>query len=366
MYSPASFRVYLDILLGGVRSVIRFNFAFAFAFDSAFALASAFSFRQCYVQSRDMSVAAVAGAGIVVTTTRHGTVAALIGKESIHLVDIFPHGSAERAYIRSLERFAGSYADSRAHFEANAKELSRRHGRRVQFSQLTGSDTTGWRTIYHVLPSPSKIVTGIPKGHADPGETSLKTARREFTEEIGFSLKDIPDTEFVELGKIDGYPMFHLNVSNAIRSEIETAIAKNEKDHYSELFDCRFVVLGRALETPLNKKSRSALSATAAASRFSGGSRRKIAVKSIRMAGDIPAVGTKAQVFHGTAKHTAGGLTKSDLVQNKHGRIVSRRKMMAGKKALKYLTRKGYKARKGTFKLFRKHRSTSRQQGGFF
>jgi hypothetical protein len=80
----------------------------------------------------------------------------------------------------------------------------------------------------------------------------------------------------------------------------------------------------------------------------------------------IPAVGSKAQVFHGTAKHTSGGLTKKDLVKNKHDRIVSRKKMMAGKKALKYLTRKGYKAKKGSFKLFKKHRGTRRQQGGFF
>ena len=78
-------------------------------------------------------------------------------------------------------------------------------------------------------------------------------------------------------------------------------------------------------------------------------------------------VGSKAQVYHGSAKHTSGGLTKKDLVKNKHERIVSRKKMMAGKKALKYLTRKGYKAKKGTFKLFKKHRGThKRQQGGFF
>jgi len=77
--------------------------------------------------------------------------------------------------------------------------------------------------------------------------------------------------------------------------------------------------------------------------------------------------GSKAQVFHGSAAHTSGGLTKSDLVQNKHGRIVSRKKMMQGKKALKYLTRKGYKAKKGTFRLFNKYRHISRrQQGGFF
>ena len=69
---------------------------------------------------------------------------------------------------------------------------------------------------------------------------------------------------------------------------------------------------------------------------------------------DIPAVGSKLQVWNGNAKHTPGGLTKSDLVQNKRGRIISRRKQAAGRKALKYLTRKGYKAKKGTFRLFSK------------
>jgi hypothetical protein len=73
-----------------------------------------------------------------------------------------------------------------------------------------------------------------------------------------------------------------------------------------------------------------------------------------RKASKMPAVGTKAQVFHGTAKHTSGGLTRKDLVQNKHGRIVSRRKMALGKKALKHLVKAGYKAKKGTFKLFKK------------
>jgi hypothetical protein len=68
----------------------------------------------------------------------------------------------------------------------------------------------------------------------------------------------------------------------------------------------------------------------------------------------IPAVGTKAQVFHGTAKHTSGGLTRKDLMKNKKGRIVSRRKNAAGKKALARLRKAGYKAKKGTFKLFRK------------
>lgn len=67
----------------------------------------------------------------------------------------------------------------------------------------------------------------------------------------------------------------------------------------------------------------------------------------------IKAVGSKAEVFHGTAKHTSGGLHKKDLIKKK-GRIISRRKSLAGKKAIKHLRALGYIAKKGTFKLFRK------------
>ena len=66
-----------------------------------------------------------------------------------------------------------------------------------------------------------------------------------------------------------------------------------------------------------------------------------------------PAVGSKAQVWHGTAAHTSGGLTKKDLMKHK-GRIISRKKHALGKKALKNLVKAGYKAKKGTFKLFRR------------
>ena len=73
-----------------------------------------------------------------------------------------------------------------------------------------------------------------------------------------------------------------------------------------------------------------------------------------KMAGGAKsAVGSKAQVWHGTARHTSGGLTKKDLMKHK-GRIISRRKHALGKKALKNLVKAGYKAKKGTFKLFRK------------
>ena len=71
------------------------------------------------------------------------------------------------------------------------------------------------------------------------------------------------------------------------------------------------------------------------------------------MGGAKKALGSKAQVWHGTAHHTSGGLTKKDLMKHK-GRIVSKKKHALGKKAFKKLVAAGYKPKKGTFKLFRK------------
>jgi hypothetical protein len=59
-------------------------------------------------------------------------------------------------------------------------------------------------------------------------------------------------------------------------------------------------------------------------------------------------IGTRAQVWHGTAKKTSGGLTKSDLMQNKAGRIVSRAKHNTAKKEMR-LVKYGYGTKKGEF-----------------
>jgi hypothetical protein len=42
-------------------------------------------------------------------------------------------------------------------------------------------------------------------------------------------------------------------------------------------------------------------------------------------------VGTRAQVWHGTADKTSGGLTKQDLTQGKDGSIKSKAQVAAGK-----------------------------------
>ena len=59
--------------------------------------------------------------------------------------------------------------------------------------------------------------------------------------------------------------------------------------------------------------------------------------------------GSRAEVWHGTAEKTAGGLKKGDLMKNKHGRIVSKKKHAQGKLALKHLHNAGYIAVKGKF-----------------
>ena len=67
-----------------------------------------------------------------------------------------------------------------------------------------------------------------------------------------------------------------------------------------------------------------------------------------------------AKVWHGTLKKTPGGLTKKDLMKNKRGKIVSKKRHNLAKKK-KTLIKLGYKAKKGTFKAF--HKKTRKKKG---
>jgi hypothetical protein len=57
-------------------------------------------------------------------------------------------------------------------------------------------------------------------------------------------------------------------------------------------------------------------------------------------------IGTRAQVWHGTAYKTSGGLCKADLMQNSAGRIVSKAKHATAKKEMRLL-KHGYGTQKG-------------------
>ena len=59
-------------------------------------------------------------------------------------------------------------------------------------------------------------------------------------------------------------------------------------------------------------------------------------------------IGSRRQVFNGSAHHTSGGLKKSDLMMSKNGRIVSKSKHFSAKKD-KRLVKAGYGTKKGKF-----------------
>jgi hypothetical protein len=71
--------------------------------------------------------------------------------------------------------------------------------------------------------------------------------------------------------------------------------------------------------------------------------------------------GSRAQVWHGTAYKTSGGLTRDHLFYNKHGRIVSRKKHATAKRE-KRLEKHGFFAKKGQFGAV--ERGVSRKKRG--
>lgn len=76
-------------------------------------------------------------------------------------------------------------------------------------------------------------------------------------------------------------------------------------------------------------------------------------------------VGSRAQVLHRTAYKTTGSLTYNDLIQNKHGRIVSASKHRDGKNKKKNnLLLKGYTAKKGKFGYVKIGSRSRKHRGG--
>jgi hypothetical protein len=74
-------------------------------------------------------------------------------------------------------------------------------------------------------------------------------------------------------------------------------------------------------------------------------------------------IGTRAQVWHGTAFKTTGGLTHGDLMKNKTGRIVSKSKHNSAKRE-KRLVKAGYLTKKGHFGFVKKGKTMRKKQKG--
>lgn len=75
----------------------------------------------------------------------------------------------------------------------------------------------------------------------------------------------------------------------------------------------------------------------------------------------MPAEGTRAQVMHGTAEHTSGGLTKSDLKYNKNGKIVSRKRSTLAKRQNRLL-KAGWGYEKGKFGAVKVEKKTKKNK----
>lgn len=71
-------------------------------------------------------------------------------------------------------------------------------------------------------------------------------------------------------------------------------------------------------------------------------------------------IGSRAQVWHGTAYKTEGGLTKDKLMKNKRDHIVSKKKHLTAKKE-KRLEKAGYFTKKGQFGYVKKSVKNTRK-----
>ena len=76
-------------------------------------------------------------------------------------------------------------------------------------------------------------------------------------------------------------------------------------------------------------------------------------------------VGSRAQVWHGTAFKTSGELKKSDLIKNKNDRIVSKAKHTTAKKE-KRLLKHGYGTKKGKFGFVKLGKSRKMRGGSVY
>ena len=73
--------------------------------------------------------------------------------------------------------------------------------------------------------------------------------------------------------------------------------------------------------------------------------------------------GSRTQVWNRTAYKTSGGLTRSDLIMNKWGRIVSEKKHKTAKKEMR-LQEHGYFSKKGQFGYVKRTAKRSAKKRG--
>jgi len=77
-----------------------------------------------------------------------------------------------------------------------------------------------------------------------------------------------------------------------------------------------------------------------------GLTKRGLMMKDGKIVAKTSVIGTKLQVFRGSKERTSGGLTKKDLMQNKRGKVMSKKAFKRGHSNLGKWTKAVMKARK--------------------
>ncbi len=106
----------------------------------------------------------------------------------------------------------------------------------VVFTRIDGE-------IHYLLVQNLNGIYGYPKGHMEPGERELETARREIREEVGLEVEFIPGFRGEDAHRIPG---------KAVMKEIIYFLAEfsGQEPHYleSELSGCCLVSFAEAME----------------------------------------------------------------------------------------------------------------------
>jgi len=179
----------------------------------------------------------------------------LIVRESKFLVDILPN--ANKNTVASLQAITDKNAELEAEFTKRIDTIKASLPKGMLHNIHYNTPTQP--SVHYRIPA-NKL--GLPKGGKEKKDRGdlIKTAMREFKEEIGIVLDKKKFNQFISIRDgTDIYKFFLYELSLEEITAIESAIEMKKSTHYSEVFDVHFERLESILTKDLNVKSNNAL-----------------------------------------------------------------------------------------------------------
>jgi hypothetical protein len=161
-----------------------------------------------------------------------------MGKESVYRDFVKPNGKtgSMRNIPSTVTNEAGriAHAKSDADFDATTDHIVLR---------LKPGTTDEWKYTIQYLPADPNH--GFPKGGGkDKDEEGIDIAKREFQEETGYRLPRDPQfkkcVEFTSGNKQMVCVVFHLEINDTEKADLETAVQTKNNDNLGELFEGAF------------------------------------------------------------------------------------------------------------------------------